>query len=86
MEIKIVVNKIMLVIILSMVLLNTGSLSAAEDGAPALINCQGYLTDNAGKALNGSQKITFLLYDKSEDGEPLWSELKYLNNYKFSRF
>jgi len=45
---------------------------AAE--APILVNYQGYLTDEDGKALTGDQQITFLLYEKLTGGEAIWQE------------
>lgn len=44
--------------------------------SPFLVNYQGYLTDANGKALTGDQQITFMLYEKSTGGEPVWQEVQ----------
>ena len=52
-----------------------GAMGVMAQENPVVINYQGYLTDNTGKALSGTHEITFLLYDRSEGGDALWSEM-----------
>lgn len=41
---------------------------------PALINYQGVLQDSSGSLINGSQSITFRVYDALSGGNKLWEE------------
>jgi len=53
----------------------TDSAIAAESSIPKLINYQGYLTDQNGKALTGNYTITFRLYDELSGTHAwLWQE------------
>jgi hypothetical protein len=54
-----------------------GLLAAASAGIPNRINYQGKLTDAAtGEPIEGSQSITFRVFDASEGGTELWSEIQ----------
>jgi hypothetical protein len=60
---KILIKSIVLFILLSFLTIN----AKAQDTTaviPQMVNYQGYLTDDAGQALNGSYKITFRLYEE----------------------
>lgn len=43
---------------------------------PQLVNYSGVLTDANGKALSGVVGVTFALYQESEGGSPLWTEIQ----------
>ena len=67
-------NKIdlgLIILLLGMVIVN----AVAQNNVPQIINYQGFITDKDGKALNGDYKITFLLYNRAEGGDPLWQEI-----------
>ena len=46
----------------------------AAGQVPQLLNYQGYLTNDAGKPVNGVQSITFGVYDAATRGTVLWTE------------
>ena len=48
----------------------------AQAEPPQSIHYQAYLKNNAGLPVNGSQSITFRLYDAATAGSLLWSETK----------
>jgi hypothetical protein len=49
--------------------------SAVSPGPPpALINYQGYLTDDSGNPINDTLSMTFSIYDAASDGTQLWTE------------
>ncbi|HEX2896775.1 MAG TPA: hypothetical protein VHP63_01830 [candidate division Zixibacteria bacterium] len=62
-----------LVVIISSLI---GSVSAA---IPQFIKYQGLLTDTSGATLNGSQNMTFKLYDAASGGNLLWTESQSVN-------
>jgi hypothetical protein len=47
-----------------------------QAAAPATINYQGYLTSNAGTAVDGSVTMLLSLYDVSSGGAALWQEVQ----------
>ena len=52
-----------------------GRLLTGDGGAPARLNYQGLLLDDAGQPVpDGSYTLTFALYDVEEGGTPLWAE------------
>jgi len=48
-----------------------GKVTGQDYNVPKLINYQGYLTDQYGKALTGNYQITFRLYDEASGSNPL---------------
>ena len=62
---------ILVMLLLGILIINL----SAQDSVPQLINYQGFLTDQVGKALNETLNITFRLYpDTSEFSTWKWSE------------
>ena len=68
------INFILIFYLMSTNILTPVLAKTAENNVPKLINYQGYLTDQNGKALTGNYTITFSLYDDSEAGNMLWQE------------
>ena len=48
------------------------AVQAQTTSVPPLINYQGMLTDTAGKALTGTHKLEFNLYDAAIGGNKVW--------------
>jgi hypothetical protein len=50
-------------------------LASAQNSVPQLINYQGFLTDQDGKALTGNYQLTFSIYQEASGDNPwLWQE------------
>lgn len=64
--------------VLALLLLPGAEVSAAPP-VPTTVAYQAFLTDAAGRPVDGRVKVTFALYDTATGGTPLWSEAQTLN-------
>ena len=51
-------------------------LNTVYSQVPQLLNYQGKLTDSNGQLLNGTNFITFYIYNQAAGGTALWTELQ----------
>lgn len=58
----------------------------ADSAIPALVRFGGTLTDVNGKPLTGVVGVTFLLYNQSQGGSPLWLETQNVHPDKAGRY
>jgi hypothetical protein len=69
-------NKITLVIMSIILLILAFSPKNAFSQIPAMINYQGYLTDNTGQPMAGSVNMVFSIFSAQSGGSKLWTEAK----------
>lgn len=57
----------------AMIIVLASLAAQAQTSVPPLINYQGMLTDTSGKALTGTHKLEFNLYDAAIGGNKVWT-------------
>ena len=63
-----------LLVIGSAIALMAQTPASADQVVPSMVKYSGFLSGTDGKALTGTQGVTFLLYKEETGGAPLWME------------